>query len=380
MPRPPRMLPGLLLASLLGACGGGGGGGGPSGVFLDSAVSGLDYATAAGATGTTDAAGRFGFGAGQTVLFSIGDVILGLATGDAILTPVDLVPGAPDETDPGVVNLARFLQTIDLDLDPRNGIAIDPLVHQAAAGVTIDFTQSVAAFQAGEQAKVSTLTAGLPGGARALVAAQAAQDHLGSTLRRIVAGRYDGRFAGDDAGPFHVFVDREGVLFGWAVSPFDGLIALTGNAETDGGFLAGNASSGASFAGTIERDGTVAGTWELLLEGGTFTGTRTTSLANDLDEGLIDLLAGTYAGTFTSNLGSEPFTFLFDADGNLSLPPPDDQVAGAIVTTSGTSATFEALTDDGTEARGTLQLSGALSGSFRNGLTGEVGTFTGTRM
>lgn len=371
----------LLACSHLAACGGGGGGGGgPSGVFLDSAVNGVEFVPAAGGGGLTDANGRFRYDNGQTVLFRIGDVILGVATGAAVVTPVDLAPGAVDETDEEVINLARFLQTIDLDQDPDNGITVDELVRQAAIGVTIDFSQSVAAFEAGEQAKVDTLTAGLPGGSRALIPAMAAQDHLGTTLRTVVAGRYDGRFTGDDAGPFSVYVDREGVLFGWAVSPFEGLIALTGTAQTDGGFLAGDTASGATFMGMIERDGTLAGTWENLPDTGTYSGTRTVSLSNALDEDLIEMLAGTYTGTIVSSLGSEAFTLVLDEDGNLTVPPPDDQLAGTIVTTSGTSATFQALTDDGTEVRGTVELSGAISGNLENDLIGARATFSGTRM
>lgn len=372
-------LAGTLTVALAAACSGGGGGGGPSGLFLDNAVSGLDYSSGT-ILGTTTAEGRFAYGSGQTVLFSIGDVILGVATGAAVVTPVDLVPGAVDEQDEAVINLARFLQTIDLDQDPANGIVVDALVRQAAVGVTPpDFTQSVAAFEASAQGTVNTLTAGLPGGPRALIPAQDAQDHLGNTLRTIVAGRYDGTFAGDDSGPFHVYVDREGVLFGWAVSASDGPLALTGGADTDGGFVAGDASSGATFSGTIEPDGTLSGNWQLPPESGTFQGTRTVALDTDMDEDLIDALAGTYDGTFTSNFGSEPFTLLLDAGGNFALPPPDDQIAATIVSTSGTRATFNGLTDEGEELSGTVDAAGALGGSFENDLTGERGTFTATR-
>lgn len=375
------VLTSLLVAPLLAACGGGGGGGGgPSGVLLDSAVGGVDYSTSGGGLGTTDANGTFRYGNGQSVLFRIGDVILGNVQGAAVVTPVDLILGAADESDPGVINLARFLQTLDLDQDPSNGITVDESVRLAAVGVTIDFDQSVAAFETGEQTKVDTLTAGLPGGSRALVDAQMAQDHLGDTLRRVVAGRYDGRFAGDDAGPFHVFVDRNGSLFGWAVSATDGLLELEGGADTDGGFLAGNVSSGATFQGTIEGDGTLAGTWELSPESGTFSGTRSISVADALDDELIAMLAGTYEGTIVSTLGSSAFTLTLDAQGNLAVPPPDDQVSGTIVSTNGTSASFRGLTSDGTEIRGTVQLSGAMSGNLENDLLGATATFTATRM
>jgi hypothetical protein len=348
-------------------------------VFLDSAVSGLDWSTSAGATGTTGADGRFRYLSGGTVLFSIGDVVLGVASGAAVVTPVDLVSGATDETDEAVINLARFLQTLDLDQDADNGIVLAESVRQAALGVSIDFTQSVAAFEAGEQAAVAALTAGLPGGARPLIPAQDARDHLASTLRRIVAGRYDGRYGGDSSGSFSVFVDRDGALFGWALDAFDGLLSLSGSAATDRGFVAGDASSGATFTGAIEPDGSLGGSWQLLPDTGTFDGDRSVALADDLDLDLIALLAGTYVGTSSTPSGPEPFTAELDADGNLTQPPPEDHLAGAIVSTSGTGASFLALSDEGDVIRGNVQLAGTFSGTFRNEVTGESGTFTGAR-
>ena len=195
----------------------------------------------------------------------------------------------------------------------------------------------------------------------------------------LVAGRYDGRFAGDDAGPFSVFIDRAGVIYGWAISPFDGPIALTGSADTAGGFVAGNASTGATFSGAVDSDGTLSGTWELDFESGTFLGTREVSVAADLDQDLVELLAGTYIGTSNVSGVVDSFTILLDSDGNLSEPAPDNAIAGTIISTSGTSATFEALSDEGDEIRGTVNTSGALSGSFENDVIGESGTFSGTR-
>ena len=130
----------LIGALCLAGCGGGGGGSGsPSGVFLDSAVSGLTT-TSGALVDETDAQGRFSYNSGQIVMFSIGDVVLGLAQGQAVMTPVDLISGAVDEMDDGVTNIARFLQTVDWDEDPTNGIQIDESLHTAAMGVTIDNT------------------------------------------------------------------------------------------------------------------------------------------------------------------------------------------------------------------------------------------------
>ena len=367
-------------AALLSACGGSSsGGGGPTGVFLDSAVEGLDYIATGGATGRTNVDGRFAYGNGQSVTFYVGDLIIGVAPGQAIVTPVDLVNTAMDETDEAVTNIARFLLTLDLDQNPDNGIEIDEVVRAATAGVDIDFTQGIDSFETNEQVDVDLVTAGLPGGSRALVPAAEAQAHLARTLRTTVAGRYDGTFNGDDSGVFHVFVDRAGSLYGWAVDSSGEPIALVGDADTDGGFLAGNASSGATFNGQIERDGTLAGTWQNSSEAGNFSGTRTISVSNNLDQGLVASLAGTYTGVTDTDEGPEAFTVFLDANGNFSLPAPDNQVAGTLISTSGTTAELRALTDEGDEVQGTFDSAGTLNGSFNNTLEGFGGNFTATR-
>ncbi|WP_093108025.1 hypothetical protein [Variovorax sp. CF079] len=90
------------------ACGGGGGGGGggfaPSsgggdappaaksvtGVFLDSAVEGLDYMAGSSAKAVTSAKGEFVCKEGETVRFSLGALVLGSATCGAAITPLTL--------------------------------------------------------------------------------------------------------------------------------------------------------------------------------------------------------------------------------------------------------------------------------------------------
>ena len=106
------------------ACGGGGGGTPADvGVFVDAPVEGLAYESA-GYKGTTDSAGKFTYGIGQTVTFSVNGVTLPAVQGASLLTPVDLV-GASSPDSPEAVNLARFLQSIDSDGNPDNGIRID---------------------------------------------------------------------------------------------------------------------------------------------------------------------------------------------------------------------------------------------------------------
>ncbi len=117
--------------AVMAGCGGGGDSGAApavvkEGVFVDSAVEGLTYATTS-QTGLTDALGTFRYQEGEMVLFSVGDVVLGEAPGKGQLTPLDLVPAAADETDPTVSNICRFLQSLDLDGNPANGIHLDSL-------------------------------------------------------------------------------------------------------------------------------------------------------------------------------------------------------------------------------------------------------------
>jgi alpha-tubulin suppressor-like RCC1 family protein len=129
----------LLISLLLTACGGGGGGGksdssgsvgsvtAETGVFIDGRVSGLRFESGS-KTDTTDVDGRFEYevinGVAQPVTFFIGDVVIGSAVGQDILTPLDIV-NATSTTDIRVINLLRLLQTLDADGNPENGIEIN---------------------------------------------------------------------------------------------------------------------------------------------------------------------------------------------------------------------------------------------------------------
>ena len=99
------------LVLMLAACGGGSSSGGGdsadigddgsgnanalTGVFIDSAVSGLRW-TSDSFSGTTDTNGTFRYLSGEFVSFYVGDIWLGTASGDSVIMPLDLVPGARD--------------------------------------------------------------------------------------------------------------------------------------------------------------------------------------------------------------------------------------------------------------------------------------------
>ena len=199
---------GLLSVALV-ACGGGGGGGSSdggggggtggggtvtnTGIFVDSTVEGLRYVTDS-LEGQTDAGGRFNYRPGETVGFYVGDILIGAATGALELSPIDLVPGATNENHPTVTNIARFLQTIDDDGNPSNGIRITEVVADLARGQSINFNQSISAFEndGAVQVLVSSLTSATAAGARSLVPASVAQGHLRSSLLGLLEGEWVG--------------------------------------------------------------------------------------------------------------------------------------------------------------------------------------------
>ena len=117
-----------------------------TGIFLDSPVEGLNYQTAT-MSGVTDADGTFLYHYGETVTFFIGNLMLGASPGREIITPIDIVPGAFDETHPTVTNICRLLQSLDQDGIPENGIMITEVMHAEMTDRMIDITQGVAEFE-----------------------------------------------------------------------------------------------------------------------------------------------------------------------------------------------------------------------------------------
>ena len=168
---------------ILTACGGGGGSS-PSGsnvqkgVFIDSAVEGITFKTAT-QSGTTESTGVFNYLPGEIVSFYIGDILIGSAQGQAQLTPLEFVPGAVDETDPQVTNILRFVQSLDSDNNPDNGITISSMVATQAVGQSLDFSLATAAFETVAEALISVLTSGA---VTTLVDASTAQVHFVGSL------------------------------------------------------------------------------------------------------------------------------------------------------------------------------------------------------
>jgi len=205
--------------SLLAACGGGSSGDSSidstdvqEGVFLDAAVEGLEYVSG-DLSGTTGEDGGFEYESGEPVHFFIGDIEIGSAFGDDAVTPLDLVSDATDETDPHVINIIRFLQTLDDDGDLSNGIQITQVVRDMAAGRSINFDQTTDAFASDADllTTLSELTSASNAGARDLVELADALEHFQKTLASL---EVDGNLDPNDGDPLteEQFIDALAAL------------------------------------------------------------------------------------------------------------------------------------------------------------------------
>jgi hypothetical protein len=137
-----------------------------TGYFTDSAVEGLNYTTNT-QSGVTDVNGAFSYQAGESVVFSIGDFVLGeSATAAPEMTPLDLIPDAtlpttlneltplldsgntPESIAFGTLsNMLTFLQALDSDKDASNGITVADGMASILQGKSIDLTMDMFDFR-----------------------------------------------------------------------------------------------------------------------------------------------------------------------------------------------------------------------------------------
>jgi len=133
-----------------------GGGGGSStpddttqtGYFIDSAVKGLNYSTNSGASGITDVNGAFKYNSTDTdITFKIGSItlanfdLLNIPTDKKIL-PTDLAGvGRNNTNNATVLKILRFVQSLDSDNTPSNGIDINSTTSSSLTS-TINITDT----------------------------------------------------------------------------------------------------------------------------------------------------------------------------------------------------------------------------------------------
>ncbi|HEY7746440.1 MAG TPA: putative metal-binding motif-containing protein, partial [Desulfuromonadales bacterium] len=159
------------------------------GVFLDSPVSGLRYQTAT-LSGLTGAGGVFQYRAGETVSFFLQNLPLGQAPAGAVLTPIEMVPGAQDKTHPKVTNLCILLQSLDEDGNPENGIILSATVRNAVGARSINLDQPTEQFTGDPEVTGLLEVFNGPGvlaaeGGRKLRTIEEARQHLRATLANL---------------------------------------------------------------------------------------------------------------------------------------------------------------------------------------------------
>ncbi|MEO1902838.1 MAG: hypothetical protein ABGX87_13850 [Alcanivorax sp.] len=199
--------------------------------FVDNAVTGLYYTCDGSSTKTTGEQGVLRCPDGSTARFLVGDIPLGetVVGGNTVfITPADLAGEGADETDFTVINISRFLISLDADQDLENGIQIDPASHQNL-GLAIDFSLDPAAFETAIASALEMLTTDLPGGPRALVDAGDAEDHVVLALHLTNAGLYRGtvHHTADTSHGMTFLVTRQGAVYGSNQSA-EGLYTATG--------------------------------------------------------------------------------------------------------------------------------------------------------
>jgi len=180
-----------------------------TGVFKDLNVAGLAFVSG-GESGITDNRGRFTCETGSDVAFSIGTANLGSTACTTLVTPNQLATDGPN-FDLELANLARFLQMLDSDDEPDNGIVISEAVQQIAASwapidfLTSDLTTELSSVIS-DVASVDLRTPQLPSEQDALA-------HLNATLDCAYAGAYAGSIAGSSSG-------AAGMVIGWQAPSF----------------------------------------------------------------------------------------------------------------------------------------------------------------
>lgn len=146
------------------------------GTFVDSAVSGLHYATNT-QSGITNEAGEFLFYPGESITFNVGSVQLPSAPASLEMTPLDLA-GTDQLDSTVVVNILQFLQTLDDDQNAENGIQLET-ASASISNLVVDFTDENFSTQEAVQKIVKIAPSNTN---NRLIDADVALEHFGSSL------------------------------------------------------------------------------------------------------------------------------------------------------------------------------------------------------
>lgn len=299
------------------------------GFFLDSEVKGLTYQSGDNPAGTTDENGTFEYTPGQPLTFSIGGVELGtLADGASICTPNDFI--IPE-------NIARFIQSLDADGDPSNGIDLT-----GAAAALANVTVSSDVFE-------NTSSTGFENDA-AIIGAIAT---VGTTLLDTAtanANLADGTDNTFDplelAGFAFVLIDPDG--FGLGIIKFDELanpgdMGSTGfDIPQDETTVAGGTGTGEDFIWLIDANGVMTLTFD---DGEAVTVNRSGGSSRSISVTVIE------------NNSVNPITLL------RPVAVTETDICGASITVDGVSTKGYFVIEDSESAQITFKSDGTFSGT-----------------
>ena len=204
---------------LVAACGGSDDGPSSS-TFVDAAVSGAGFNTGS-QTGTTSSEGRFSFRPGESVTFSVGAVRLPAVRveGD-VVTPVDMGANGT-ATDPATLNIARFIQALDSDDNPDNGITVD--ASHVATGAT-----TPPAWSSANPVALVAVGVNVPDEAKALM-------HLAKSVaqaKKLPQGKLVGRYGVSQSGVAEIVAYHEASKSSFHIADVEAVAPATGRVLT----------------------------------------------------------------------------------------------------------------------------------------------------
>ena len=246
------------------------------GIFLDAAVQGIDYESG-GLTGTTNARGRFEYASGAPVTFRIGNVVLGSGLGRPLMTTMNLAELGSDLLNQ-VRNKHRFLQMLDADGNPDNGIVISENVRAVAVDwAQVDFTTEDLPTAL---ADIIAAASAADGREQVLPDVAAADAHFFRSFVCAHSGLFRGNFSGTDNGVFAIVTYGNGQMRGVGFSNLDRTDFDLQTTSAMGitilpTFSAGFAGTGATFGGRFLSPDHISGSWTNNGPGGGFAGLRT---------------------------------------------------------------------------------------------------------
>ena len=111
--------------------------------IVDGVVEGLEYFTTSGLTGLTDENGQFRYLNGDDITFKVGGVVLGTATAEDVASGKTFLQDIADVdrtdlNDEYLENMATFLQSLDENRHPDDGIVITEATRMALQGANLD--------------------------------------------------------------------------------------------------------------------------------------------------------------------------------------------------------------------------------------------------